>query len=49
MNTEEEVFELSDGQKMAIKNSREEIRKGNFHKNEEVISEMRQWLNENEF
>ena len=43
-STEQELFELSNDQKKAIESSRVEIVNGNFHKNEEVISEMREWL-----
>jgi hypothetical protein len=42
--SEQELFELSNDQKKTIENSRIEIENGNFHKNEEVISEMREWL-----
>lgn len=43
-SSEKELYELSNDQKMAIEKSRIEIENGNFHKNEEVISEMREWL-----
>jgi predicted transcriptional regulator len=43
-SSEKELFELSNDQKTAIESSRKEIENGNFHKNEEVISEMREWL-----
>jgi hypothetical protein len=43
-SSEQELYELSNDQKMAIEKSRIEIENGNFHKNEEVISEMREWL-----
>jgi hypothetical protein len=42
--SEQELYELSDDQKTTIESSRIEIENGNFHKNEEVISEMREWL-----
>lgn len=42
--SEQELYELSNDQKTTIENSRIEIENGNFHKNEEVISEMREWL-----
>lgn len=42
--SEQELYELSNNQKRAIESSRMEIQNGNFHKNEEVISEMREWL-----
>ncbi|MFH6997761.1 hypothetical protein ACHRVZ_07500 [Flavobacterium sp. FlaQc-57] len=43
-SSEQELYELSNDQKMTIESSRMEIKNGNFHKNEEVISEMREWL-----
>lgn len=43
-SSEQELYELSDDQKKTIENSRTEIENGNFHKNEAVISEMREWL-----
>lgn len=43
-SSEQEFHELSNDQKIAIENSRVQIENGNFHKNEEVISEMREWL-----
>ncbi|MFH6993004.1 hypothetical protein [Flavobacterium sp. FlaQc-48] len=43
-SSEQELYELSDDQKKTIENSRIEIKNGDFHKNEEVISEMREWL-----
>ncbi|OXA72448.1 hypothetical protein B0A67_07865 [Flavobacterium aquidurense] len=43
-SSEHELYELSNDQKTAIESSRTEIKNGNFHKNEEVISEMREWL-----
>lgn len=43
-SSEQELYELSADQKMAIDNSQMEIKNGNFHKNDEVISEMREWL-----
>lgn len=45
MDTEEELFEFSDEQKIAIEKSREEIDNGNFYKNDIVISKMREMLN----
>ncbi|MFH6956244.1 hypothetical protein ACHRV1_02475 [Flavobacterium aquidurense] len=41
---EQQLHELSNEQKKTIESSRVEIENGNFHKNEEVISEMREWL-----
>ncbi|TPG36349.1 hypothetical protein EAH81_19955 [Flavobacterium pectinovorum] len=43
-SSEQEFYEVSNDQKIAIENSRIEIENGNFHKNEDVILEMRQWL-----
>ncbi|URM37752.1 hypothetical protein [Flavobacterium anhuiense] len=43
-SSEQELYQLSNDQKTAIATSRMEIENGNFHKNEEVISEMREWL-----
>ncbi|SHG58455.1 hypothetical protein [Flavobacterium defluvii] len=43
-SSEQELYALSNDQKKAIENSRMEIKNGDFHKNEEVISEMREWL-----
>ncbi|MFB9077900.1 hypothetical protein ACFFLS_04440 [Flavobacterium procerum] len=43
-SSEQELYQLSNEQKSAIATSRMEIENGNFHKNEEVISEMREWL-----
>jgi hypothetical protein len=43
-SSEQELYQLSNDQKTSIATSRMEIENGNFHKNEEVISEMREWL-----
>lgn len=43
-SSEQELYQLSNDQKTAIEISRMEIKNGNFHKNEEVISEMKEWL-----
>lgn len=43
-SSEQEFYELSNDQKIAIKNSRVQIENGDFHKNEDVILEMREWL-----
>lgn len=45
LDLSEEYYEISADQKNAIERSRLEIENGQFHKNEEVISEMRKWLN----
>ncbi|WP_264531690.1 hypothetical protein [Flavobacterium sp. N502540] len=42
--SEKKLFKISNNQKTAILASRIEIENGNFHKNEDVISEMREWL-----
>ncbi|KQO29744.1 hypothetical protein ASF10_04330 [Flavobacterium sp. Leaf82] len=39
-----ELYEISNNQETAIANSRIEIENGYFHKTEDVISEMREWL-----
>lgn len=46
-SSEQELYQLSNDQKTAIEISRMEIKNGNFHKNEEVISEMKEWLKRN--
>lgn len=43
-SSEQDLYKLSNDQKTAIESSRMEIENGNFHKNEEVISEMKEWL-----
>lgn len=43
-SSEQDLFELSSEQKSAIEKSRNEIKIGRFQKNEDVISEMREWL-----
>ena len=43
-SSEQALYQLSSEQQTAIEKGRKEIKKGNFHKNEEVISEMREWL-----
>ena len=42
---EQALFQLSQEQETAIEKGRNEIKGGNFFKNDEVISEMRQFLN----
>jgi hypothetical protein len=42
--SEKKLFKISNNQKTAILASRIEIENRNFHKNEDVISEMRKWL-----
>ena len=43
-SSEQALYELSSEQKNAIEIGRNEIRNGKFHKNEDVISEMKEWL-----
>jgi predicted transcriptional regulator len=43
-SSEQALYQLSSEQQSAIEKSRNDIKEGNFHKNEEVISEMREWL-----
>ena len=43
-SSEQALYQLSSEQQTAIEKGRKEIKEGNFHKNEEVISEMREWL-----
>ena len=43
-SSEQALFQLSSEQQLSIENGRSEIRNGKFHKNEEVISEMKEWL-----
>ncbi|MCZ8196653.1 MAG: hypothetical protein O9267_03470 [Flavobacterium sp.] len=42
--SEQALFQLSEEQETAIEKGRNEIKDGNFFKNDEVISEMKQWL-----
>jgi len=42
--SERELYPLSDEQKEAIQTGRDQIKNGQFHKNAEVMSEMRKWL-----
>ena len=42
--SEQALYQLSSEQQTAIEKGRDEIKEGNFYKNEEVISEMREWL-----
>ena len=43
-SSEQALYQLSSEQQTAIEKGRKEIKEGNFLKNEEVISEMREWL-----
>ena len=41
-STDQEVYQLSEEQEASIVRGRSEIRNGKFHKNEDVIAEMRE-------
>ena len=43
-SSEQALYQLTSEQQTAIEKGRKEIKEGNLHKNEEVISEMREWL-----
>jgi len=43
-SSEQALYQLSAEQQSSIEVSRSEIRNGKFRKNNEVISEMREWL-----
>ena len=43
-SSEQSLFQISTEQQLAIDKGRDEIKNGEFFKNEEVISEMKQWL-----
>ena len=43
-SSEQSLFQLSSEQQSAIEKGRIDITNGQFYKNEEVISEMKQWL-----
>ena len=43
-SSEQALYQLSPEQQSAIEKGRSEIKNGQFFKNEEVISEMKQWL-----
>jgi len=43
-SSEQALFQLSSEQQSAIETGRTEIKNDQFFKNEEVISEMKQWL-----
>jgi hypothetical protein len=43
-SSDQALYELSSEQKTAIEIGRNEIKSGKFHKNEDVISEMKEWL-----
>jgi predicted transcriptional regulator len=41
---EESLFELSTEQQKSIQKGRRQIKNGEFHSNENVISELKEWL-----
>ena len=43
-SSEQSLYELSSEQQTTIEKGRNDIKEGYFHKYEEVISEMREWL-----
>jgi hypothetical protein len=43
-SSEQALYELTLEQQSSIEKSRNEIKNGKFHKNEDVISEMKEWL-----
>ncbi len=43
-SSEQSLYELNSEQQSSIETSRSQIQKGDFHKNEDVISEMKEWL-----
>jgi len=43
-SSEQSLFQLSSEQQSAIETGRSDIKNDQFFKNEEVISEMKQWL-----
>ncbi len=43
-SSEQALYQLSSEQQTSIEISRDEFKNGKFRKNDEVISEMRQWL-----
>jgi len=43
-SSEHALYQLSAEQKSSIEKGRNEIKSGKFHKNEDVISEAKQWL-----
>jgi predicted transcriptional regulator len=45
-SSEQALYQISSDQHCAIETGRNEIKEGKFHKNDEVISEMRKWLKE---
>ena len=43
-SSEQALYQLSSEQQTAIEKGRDEIKEGEYHNNEEVLSEMREWL-----
>ncbi len=43
-SSEQALYQLSSEQQTAIEKGRNDIKEGKYHKSEEVISEMREWL-----
>lgn len=43
-SSDQGLYELSEEQKVAIAEGKEQIKRGEFEKNDKVISEMREWL-----
>lgn len=43
-SSEQSLYELNLEQQFSIETSRNQIKNDEFHKNEDVISEMREWL-----
>lgn len=43
-SSEQSLYELNAEQQSSIETSRNQMQKGEFHKNEDVISEMKEWL-----
>lgn len=46
-SSEQGLYKLSEKQKEAIAEGREQIKRGEFEENDKVISEMREWLRKN--
>jgi len=42
--SEQELYQLSDEQKEAIEIGRSQIKNGQFYSNDQVMSEMKEWL-----
>ncbi|WP_281636551.1 hypothetical protein [Flavobacterium marginilacus] len=43
-SSEQALYQLSAEEQSSIETGRSEIKEGKFHNNDEVISEMREWL-----